>query len=280
MQDLHYNECKKRGTVDFPLDYHYIDSKHPQYEMPLHWHVEYEIILILEGHFQIFLDGEKYTLNKNDICFISDGILHGGTPNQCTYECVVFDIEMLRHRTYLSDQFLRKLVHHKVAIHPVLKNVPTSLLEATQLLFKSLRYKETGYELLTLSSLLLFLGLIEKCHYYSSDLISSLKEHKKIEQLKPALELIESSYDQRLSLEELSKSSGLSPKYFCKFFKEMTHKTPIDYLNYYRIERACYLISTSESSLIDIAYNCGFNDFSYFIKTFKKYKGTTPKKYT
>ncbi|HCL02048.1 MAG TPA: AraC family transcriptional regulator, partial [Lachnoclostridium phytofermentans] len=54
---------------------------------------------------------------------------------------------------------------------------------------------------------------------------------------------------------------------------------PIDYLNYYRIEQACYQISQSEDTLTDIAFRCGFNDFSYFIKTFKKYKGITPKKY-
>ena len=60
---------------------------------------------------------------------------------------------------------------------------------------------------------------------------------------------------------------------------EMTHQTPMDYLNRQRIERACYEISTTDDSITDIAYRNGFNDLSYFIRTFKKYKGTTPGKY-
>ena len=54
----------------------------------------------------------------------------------------------------------------------------------------------------------------------------------------------------------------------------MTHQTPMDYLNRQRIERACYEISTTDDSITDIAYRNGFNDLSYFIRTFKKYKGT------
>ena len=53
----------------------------------------------------------------------------------------------------------------------------------------------------------------------------------------------------------------------------MTHRTPIDYLNYYRIEQACFKLATSNDSIAEIGLSCGFNDESYFIKTFKKYKG-------
>ena len=53
----------------------------------------------------------------------------------------------------------------------------------------------------------------------------------------------------------------------------------MDYLNRQRIEQACYELSTTGDSITDIAYRNGFNDLSYFIRTFKKYKGTTPGKY-
>lgn len=59
----------------------------------------------------------------------------------------------------------------------------------------------------------------------------------------------------------------------------MTHKSPMNYLNFYRIERACFQLLNSDASIIEIAMNCGFNDLSYFIKTFRKYKGITPAKY-
>ena len=59
----------------------------------------------------------------------------------------------------------------------------------------------------------------------------------------------------------------------------MAHCSPIDYLNSYRIERSCYQLLTTNLSVTEIAFENGFNDLSYFIKTFRKYKGTTPKKY-
>ena len=57
------------------------------------------------------------------------------------------------------------------------------------------------------------------------------------------------------------------------------HTTPIEYLNYYRIEIACEQLIITNKNITDIAYDCGFNDVSYFTKVFKKYKDTVPSKY-
>ena len=84
------------------------------------------------------------------------------------------------------------------------------------------------------------------------------------------------NYKTQLTLEEIAEVAGMSPKYFCYFFKEMTQKTPINYLNAYRIECAARKLLTTDLSVTDIAYGCGFNDLSYFIKTFKSIKGITP----
>ena len=61
--------------------------------------------------------------------------------------------------------------------------------------------------------------------------------------------------------------------------KEMTRKSPVEYLNTYRVEKAARKLITSDISVTDVAFACGFNDLSYFIKTFKAYKGVTPAKF-
>ena len=71
----------------------------------------------------------------------------------------------------------------------------------------------------------------------------------------------------------------MSPKYFCRFFRTITQQTPMDYVNYYRIERAARLLSSADWSVTAVGLECGFNDSSYFVKAFKKYKGITPKQY-
>jgi AraC-like DNA-binding protein len=55
--------------------------------------------------------------------------------------------------------------------------------------------------------------------------------------------------------------------------------TPFEYLNNYRVEMASRALITTDKPITEIAFSCGFNDLSYFIKTFKKCKGITPKSF-
>ena len=102
---------------------------------------------------------------------------------------------------------------------------------------------------------------------------------ERITSIKNVLTYITENYQHNISLDTLSKIAGMNPKYFCRYFRNITNRTPIDYLNYYRIESACEMLSTKDISVKEVAFSCGFNDESYFIKTFHKYKGTTPKQF-
>ena len=115
-------------------------------------------------------------------------------------------------------------------------------------------------------------------HYFIENPTRTRRDYKRILQLKQVLEFIEKNYANPITLQELSASVSMSPKYFCRFFSEMTHQTPVDYLNRQRIEEACLQLAATDDSITEIAYRNGFNDLSYFIRTFKKYKGMTPGK--
>ena len=90
MKFLASHESSTRGTFDFPLELYYVDKMHPRYEMPFHWHMEFELMLVLSGEFSLLIDGRSYLLHKGDAAIISAGAVHGGTPSDCVYECVVF----------------------------------------------------------------------------------------------------------------------------------------------------------------------------------------------
>ena len=97
--------------------------------------------------------------------------------------------------------------------------------------------------------------------------------------VKNVLTFISDNYSNNISLDDLSRIAGMNPKYFCRYFRSLTGRTPIDYLNYYRIECASEMLSTKDITIREVAISCGFNDESYFIKTFNKYKGITPKQF-
>ena len=72
----------------------------------------------------------------------------------------------------------------------------------------------------------------------------------------------------------------MNEKYFCRFFKEFTNITPIDYINRLRIENAAHSLLEAGFTVTEAALDNGFNDISYFSKIFKKYKGVSPKRYS
>lgn len=279
MQYINYREERQRGTLDFPLEFHHVSKAHPQHYMPFHWHVEFELIRILEGNLLFTLDGQEYRLSKNFVIFIPAGAVHSGIPDDdCVYECIVFDINMLMNKSDSCCKLVRKISEHEIEFQIIYDDSYNNIHQIAWTLFEACSSQSLGYELVAHGTLFQFLGLIYSNGYYTTA-TSSSRVLKRIKQLKKALEFIESFYTNQITLQELSDSVDMSPKYFCRFFQEMTHRTPIDYLNYYRIEMACYQLLTTSQSITEVAYNSGFNDLSYFIKTFKKYKGTTPKKY-
>ena len=97
--------------------------------------------------------------------------------------------------------------------------------------------------------------------------------------LKKVFEIIEKRYAYPLPLATLAAAVGLTPKYLCRFFREATHRTPTDYVAYYRVEMACYALAATDHSVTEIALDSGFADLNYFIRCFRKYKGVTPGAY-
>ena len=279
MQYINYRESWQRGTVDVPFEYHHITPTHPQYIMALHWHVEFEIVRILSGTFQLSIDELEYTVEKGSVIFIPAGSVHSGLPRSCTYECIVFDMNMLMNKNDSCCRLIRKIIDHEIEPAYVYAESYNDIHQYAWSMFDAIASRKEGYQLVVLGSLYQVIGTVFSNQYYNPAPEQPPRNHKRIIQLKTALEFMESSYNKQITLEEMSGSVDMSPKYFCRFFHEMTHRTPIDYLNYYRIERACYQLMTTDQSITEVAYSSGFNDLSYFIKTFKKYKGTTPKQY-
>lgn len=281
MQYLSYNERKRHGTFDFPIEIYCLNERHPQYIMAFHWHMEYEIIRIRQGEFHMTLDEKQFTAKAGDVIFVSSGTLHAGIPDKCVYDCIVFDMNMLskQGQPHACQPLLQKIADRNIQVNQILPAEDKILMDVISSLFSAMESKKQGYQLIVQGCLYQLLGIVIQNGYFSSFPFDSGKNYKKVSQLKQALTLIEQNYASSITLEQLSNAAGMSPKYFCRFFQGMTQHTPIEYLNIYRVEHACYQLIATDLSVTEIAFNCGFNDLSYFIKTFKRYKGTTPKQY-
>ena len=271
-----YNEPRQHGTINFPIEYYYVNERHPRYLMPYHWHKEYEIIRILKGHFTITIDGETCSANAGDLIFINQGLIHGGIPENCIYECIVFDLQFLLMHGAAMTQYMTKLTGCSILIQSHFTRCDKDLFAIAAQLFEAVEKKAPAYELNTVGALYLFLGIIFQKNYYTAYTKTTRRNLKEANHIKPVLEYIENHYMEKISLEKMSRIAGISPKYFCRCFMIFFHMTASEYLNYKRVEQACYELTVLDKSVTEVGFDCGFHDTSYFIRIFKKYKGMTP----
>ena len=280
MKYLDYKEQRQQGTFNFPIAFYHEVPHSPRYYMPYHWHRHYEILRIISGAFHLTLNNDTRIYHEGDVIFITDGTLHGGNPQDhtCVYDCIVFDLQILLQDNHACSKNIHDIMDHKITIHNLLSERSPAVLPIVDNLTLALSGKKTGYEFMTQGYLYQLIGTILEEHLYEED-VKDIKAARHLNSIKNVLAYIAENYDSSISLDNLAKIAGMNPKYFCQYFRSMTERTPIDYLNYYRIECACEMLSTKDISIKETAISCGFNDESYFIKTFHKYKGITPKQF-
>ena len=274
-------ETQQRGTVLFPMQYNYCNTSNPFYDLWIHWHTEFEIIRILSGTYNLCIAESEIQFNQGDIAILPPRIIHGDAEDkgECKYESVVFDLEMIRLHGYASDNFINRIISSEITLNYKIPSTQKDILKVVNSFFDCLQSERPGYESIPSGYLLVIFGLIEKNKLYTQKEILPAKKRVRTEKLEIILDLMRRKYSTDISLEEMADAAGFSPKYFCRIFREMTGKAPVEYLNWFRVNRACSMLRESNEKLQDISRKCGFKDFSYFIKIFHKYKGTTPLKY-
>ena len=278
MYSLLQHEKKQHGTPDFPAEYHYIDYSHPRYHMSFHWHKEWELIRIMKGSFSLHVDDAFFSLKAGDVILVRGGMLHGGTPEDCVYECFLFDLHGLFKNYELIKKYLRPF--YRLEKLPQLLYTPQNEPEVCALAGELMSsHEESLHELITVTSISRLFTLILQNQLYTQNPSQSVGKADRIGQIKAVLEYMEQNYRSSITLEELASVAGMNPRYFCGIFKKITHQTPMDYVAMYRIDHAANLLADTDLSITAISFECGFNECSYFIRTFKKYKHITPYQY-
>ena len=276
-----YNELVERGSENFPIELYLLDKNHPRYEMSFHWHSEIEFIRIISGKLNVKLNSNEYIAKKGDIIFVNPETIHGAIPDdECIYECIVMRFDVLHTADEDCRFFIDSLINKEIVVSEYNHNAPKSFFDSANTLFDSMRASNQGYKFSVISALYgLIAAIIDNGMYSTVSSAQILPKNKSLPRLKKVLSYIRENYDKQITLQSMAQKANMSQKYFCSFFKEMTSKTPMEYLILYRIECSARKLKSTDMSVTDVALSCGFNDLSYFIKTFKKIKGCTPAKF-
>ena len=209
------------------------------------------------------------------------GALHSASSDACSYQCLNFGLHELvlnvlsvreAFRLFYRNVYLPR--HHYTAKDNEICGIVREIFSA----FDG-AHSESFRRMSTLGNVTRLFACILENEYYSESSENTSGASDKINQLKPVLEYIETHFSEEIKLPALAKITGMNENYFCRFFYSLTQKTPISYVTHYRIEQAANMLSATNQTVTEIAFRCGFNDVGYFIKTFKKIKGCTPKQF-
>jgi len=90
---------------------------------------------------------------------------------------------------------------------------------------------------------------------------------------------VSDNFKQPIPLNEIADKVSMTAPAFCRYFKKSTGKTFTQFVNEFRIVHSTKLLAENPTSITDICFESGFNNFSHFNKLFKKFTGKSPLKY-
>jgi len=274
----------------FPLFIFY-DSLSTTNGVPLHWHDEIELITVLEGTIDLLYKGDSIIINKGDTVFINSSFVHGFYASSKSRQpaltrAVLLNPSLLCSNGYdiIQSKYINPLISGEVCIPLCLSPECSNAKKIREIIDKIsdlFDKNEKGKELLIKAYLFELLYFIMDISRKEMDEVIKEKSEKRtdIEYIKKALSYIYEHKCDRIHIKDIADHLCMSEGHFSRFFKHMTHKTPLQFINEYKIGMAAQMLRKTDKKEIDISLEIGFDSFSYFISVFKRIVHCTPSEY-
>lgn len=250
--------------------------------LPCHWHEAVEFAYVVSGKIEMRIGETAVMLNRGECAFINSNTLHSGKRLESGEETRVFATcflpDMLAggvHGT-VYNKYLKPVVG-KVSGCKISPSVPNGkrIIDLLDRLC-NMRNRDHGYELAVLSALSdLWFKTFE---YVNAGKNSSDKRNStfKSKAVKAMILYVQEHYQEKISIDTLAADAHISRSECFRCFKYYTGKTPVDYVNGYRLSAAANLLKGTEETIAEICNICGFSSQSYFGKLFKQLYGISP----
>lgn len=244
-----------------------------------HYHPEIELVCVVSGSGTRHVGYHKSNFTDGDLVLIGSNIPHSGfglnsvDPHE---EIVIqFKAGIISHLEKMAEAVkITKLIGKakfgicfsedtKYMIMPYLKEILTS----------------EGYSRYLILLHILYL-LSEEEHYtlLNDEVMPYTLISKNSERLQKIFTYVERHYQEDISMTDIAREANLTLPAFCNFFRKTTRITFTEFVNRFRINKACQIIAQGKN-ISESCYDSGFNSLSYFSRMFKKYIGKTPTEY-
>ena len=281
--DSNGHELVRHGTTAFPIACY--DNDLSQVVVPWHWHEELEAGVILEGSAVFAAGHERFVLEQGQGFFFNAGTLHrcwNGIPS-CHFISMVFHPRLIGGSldSAIYQNYVQPLLDSRSCDWLCLKpetawqsDILTQLKQSWQACVE----ESPGFEIKT-RNLLSEMVLALQSHIPVEKKTASPKALRDAERIKTMLQYVHDHYAEDIKLDRIAASASISESECIRCFRSTIEATPIQYIRQYRIRKAAQMLSDTEAAIADICFQCGFQDLSYFTKTFREIAGCTPAEY-
>lgn len=286
--DAARREKREHGTQAFPFQiYPALDGSEADDSdfIPYHWHPELEIITVDAGHVSLTIADHVYEGEHGDVFFAAGEELHeiraAGRENQFRSFVFAADFLQFARADQAETELLAPLAEGRLRFATCLRVGETGQREVRALLAQIVRAclgQAPGYQLAVKAALLGIVAVCAQAGLLTGRRVRPGADYK-ARQLKEIVGYLGAHFTEPLSLTAVAAHFGLSPQYFSSFFRENFGRTFTQHINSLRIEQAARLLRESDLPVMEIGFNVGFDNFSYFIKRFRAVYGVSPSSY-
>lgn len=291
-------ETCPHGTKSFPCAFYQTFSCGKGTLVKHHWHDEVEILYFSGGGFRLEINMDSFPVRSESLYFINPGELHSiftENDGNSGEDAIVFSLDILSFDSYDAAQI--RLIQpiqngnmlfprHLLPCHPGFIPVRDAFLDAIRFFGytpnenvpqeNSIVVDDVSRQLFIKSALLRILAVLSSYRLFTP---TKKDLDKRVEGIKTVLTYIKRNYKEKIYIHDLAGQLHMNEQYFCRFFKKSIGRSPMEYINEYRIKQAMQLLNKTTLPVTEVCLECGYNNLGNFLRAFKKYTDTTPLKY-
>jgi AraC-like DNA-binding protein len=247
-----------------------------------HWHDDLELICILDGEMNYYVNGTVTVLKKGDGILINTGALHYGYAHEgkeCIFTCILFQKSLLSGCTEVVRQYIEPVTQNPEFEFFFIDGTRYPQLTDRIRLIGALKARGLAYDVLQVIGQLTlfwadFLAVQTASPYGNRNGGMAVPDS-----FRKMLAFIHTHYFEKITLRDIYTAGGVCKSSCCIIFKNQVQMTPLHFVNYYRLYRAAAQLTESTRSITDIAADAGFEQTGYFTKLFRRHFSCTPSEY-
>ena len=243
-----------------------------------------EIVEVILGKIKVQIGTQIFEATAGDIIYIPPTLVFSidAGEDRAALRGMVFDEMILTENMDNFDNEILYMfrVQSQNMVNVFSESHPTyeTLKKYMQISYDESASKDVCYKLPIRANIYIMMTALLRFYCGSRDESDKMIYHNVL-RLRSVIKYISENFCKKIYVESLAEMINVSPDYFTKMFKDSIGKTPIDYINALRINRALKLLCKTSIPVSEVAEAAGFSNANYFNKTFKQYMQTSPLAY-